>query len=118
MGGGGSSPSFYILLYTYQRSAEIAKFFFRFLVDLYILGRPENDLTIFCKMFVRLLFCVCHNCCGRSTSRTNVQNLIKLCVLLDLDRNWCWLDLSVYYLISVLAMLNFSRFSELMHEML
>ena len=86
-------------------------FDFRCLMDLHVLGWPEHDLTIFRKcLSVCLWVCVYPFVCGRSISRTNEPNFIKLDIELHLNKNWRWLGFGAYRYIGGAAVQWFLRF--------
>ena len=70
-------------------------------MDLHVLRCPEHDLTIFWKCLsvsrsVCLSVCMLLKFCGHCISRGNARKVTKLYAELNLNKNWCWLDISRY----------------------
>ena len=62
-------------------------FNFRFWMDLYFLGCPEQDLIISGKCLCAV--CVWQKCCGKCSSRTNEHNFMTLYILYHLNKKKC-----------------------------
>lgn len=64
-------------------------FDFQFSIFLHVLRNRDYKMSV--SLWLYLSVCAWHKICGRSVSRTNSRNFIKVYIQLLLDIKWCWL---------------------------